>query len=121
MISVKVKTFCLMAIAVSVVGCSGSGSDSESGELVDPQIVLDDVVTVDVATPDEVVVDDATTIEVTDNTVVTDSIATPVQPVSSAQMDRYILNPLLAAIPAELSSGSSIAITSKFTANPLMH
>ena len=45
--------------------------------------------------------------------------ATPVQTVSSAQMDAFVANPLLAAIPTELSGGAPVA-TSNFITNPLM-
>lgn len=103
----KAKWVCLVAFTALAV--SGCGKSSSTDEVVvaetDPLIVVDDPV-------------DA---EVTPTTEATDGIATPVVAVSSAQMDAFVTNPLVAEIPAELNGGSSTAVSRGYVTNPLIN
>ena len=104
MTSDKATAICLVALALVVSGCSGR---EDSAELPN-----DDVI--DVTGPDPIV------IEVPLETDTDDSIATPVTPVSSFEMDGFIINPLLTAIPSEVGGSSSSVVPRGFAANPLM-
>ena len=113
MISDKTKLLCLIAVALTVSGCGGSGgSGSENGsvEVIDPQVILED----------EVNTVGTTTNESVDVNETSGGFATPVASVSSMEMDAFIQNPLVAAIPSELSSSSSNAQSSGFITNPLL-
>jgi len=118
MMSNQTKTLCLMAVALIVSGCSGGGGD----EVTVPLIVDDGAIVTDGTTiaDDTIAMDDTTISEVVDSTDTSDGIATPVQPVGSVQMDAFVTNPLLAAIPAELTRSASVATSNNYVTNPLM-
>lgn len=109
----KTKWVCLIAVVLAASGCGKSGGtgDTQGVENDDPQIVVDDVIDTDVAP----------IAEVTDTTEVTDATAVPVAAVSSAKMDAFVTNPLLAEIPAELSGATSIAVPRDYVTNPLIN
>jgi len=111
------KLFCLIAFALTVSGCGG-GDTSGSQVLVDDPLNTGDTVVTDGIAG---VGGDSTVITETDlsDMETINGTATPVQTVSSAQMDAFVANPLLAAIPTELSGGAPVA-TSNFITNPLM-
>jgi len=116
MMSNQTKTLCLMAVALIVSGCSGGD------EVTVPLIVDDGAIVTDGTTiaDDTIAMDDTTISEVVDSTDTSDGIATPVQPVGSVQMDAFVTNPLLAAIPAELTRSASVATSNNYVTNPLM-
>lgn len=95
---------CILAFALVASGCSSR----DSNELTtDAQTSNDDA-------PDRIV------IEVTPSTDTSDGTATPVAPVSTFEMDDFVSNPLLRAIPAELDDGDTPAPTS-YVVNPLIN
>jgi hypothetical protein len=79
--------------------------------IADPQILNDGALNTD----------GTATAEVTLSTDTSDGIATPVASVSAAQMDAYIDNPLLTAIPTELNGGTNTGLPSSYITNPLMN
>lgn len=97
MISDKVKTLCILAAMLTASGCGSSGGDG----VTDPQILLDDAVASGVTA--------------------SDGFATPVASVSSGQMDAYVDNPLVKAIPVELNGGASNASSGNYITNPLIN
>lgn len=141
MISDRTKLLCLMAAFAITAGCGGGGSENSGGsEIADPLVAVEDPI---VATDDAVVATteatdgseisdvqvaasddpDITVIaapEVADSVETSEATATPVTSVSSSQMDAYIENPLVAAIPAELSSDISTTLPG-FITNPLLN
>ncbi len=104
MTSDKATAVCLVVFALVASGCSGREDGVE--------LPNDDVVDVD--DPDRIV------IEVQLGTETDDSIATPVTPVSSFEMDSFIVNPLLTAGPSEVDGSSSNVVARAFTINPLV-
>lgn len=135
MLSNTTKMLGSLTLALSVAGCSGSGDESDGAGSAVPQVPLDDAIDAVVTTEDDDAVDTivgaetdgegnavGTTItEVTDSTDTSAGTATPVEPVSTVQMDAFIENPLVAAIPPELRSVASVAKSRSFVTNPLMH
>jgi len=84
------KLFCSLAIALATAGCGGSG-DSESAAATEAASSAD----------------------------TSDGVASPVQPISSAQMDAFVSNPLLSRVPEELKGGT--AQSSSYVSNPLIN
>jgi len=105
MTSDKATAVCLVVFALVVSGCSGREGDDNV------ELPNDDVIDVD--SPNPIV------IEVPLETDTDDSIATPVTPVSSFELDGFIVNPLLTAIPSEVGGGSSSVVSREFAVNPL--
>lgn len=108
MISDKTKILCCIVFTLTVSGCSGSGGD----EIGDTPILIDDGTNTDITT---------TTAEVAVGTETSESFATPVASVSSAQMDKYVENPLVTTIPSELIDGNSNAHSRSYITNPLIN
>jgi len=117
MINDKRRIFCLIAFVFVVSGCISSSDDVtelDDVSTVDDVIISDDgVVTTEVTT--EVTAEEALTASDA-----TDATAAPVAQVSSAQMDAFIKNPLIAPIPAELQNNASAIAAQGFIANPFM-
>jgi len=107
MISYNTKMLCLIVFTIGASGCSSGGGDSTN----DPLIIVDDITNPGTTT----------TTEVTIGTETSDSFATPVVAVSSAQMDEYVINPLLAPIPSELASGNTADKSRRYVTNPLIN
>ena len=104
MISEKVKLLCLPALMLAISGCSNSGSD----DITDTQPFFDDTASLEL-------------IEATASTDTSDGTATPVASVSSGQMDAYVDNPLVTAIPTEIKDDTSNASTGNYITNPLIN
>jgi len=112
MISYNTKMLCLIVFTIGASGCSSGGGDSTNDPVInDPLIIVDDITNPGTTT----------TTEVTIGTETSDSFATPVVAVSSAQMDEYVINPLLAPIPSELASGNTADKSRRYVTNPLIN
>lgn len=112
------KLIFLAAISALASGCGGS--DSATNDSVDPQLATDEVIVTTASDAISADVTDGSEIEPETATETSIGIAIPVQPVSSSQMDTFIQNPLVAAIPTELSGSSSTSVSSNFMINPLV-
>lgn len=105
----KIKILCAIVFALTVSGCGSGGG--EDGDIADP-----------VALPLENTVntEDTTTSELTVSMDTSESTATPVQPVSTVQMDAFVENPLVTVIPSELASVMATQSSTRFVKNPLI-
>lgn len=103
------------AFTLTVAGCSGR--DNDEGSVVQGSNIT---ITVPEDTTDTSNVTTTAT-EPTVSTETTDGTATPVAQVSSAQMDRFIKNALLAEIPSELDGSTTTAVAASFIVNPLLN
>ena len=112
----NIKILCLIAITLTASGCGGDSDTDTQLSQNDNALITDETAT----TTTEATIDDIATTELTDSTDTSGGIATPVQPVSSAQMDAFVGNPLLTAIPTELNGGTLTVLPGSFIINPLM-
>jgi len=109
MINDKSKLIAAVAVTLIISGCSSG----DSGGSADSQTMLDD--------PIAGTANEATTPEVTVSTQTSTGLAVPAIPVSSAQMDAFVKNPLVASIPAELNGSSTNALSRRYITNPLVN
>lgn len=103
------KMLGLLAFALAISGCSGGGSGDDTVEVADVPMPSDDAVV-------------SVEAELSDGAIASaDGVATPVESVSSGQLDRFIDNPLVNAIPAELDGSASNGVSASYIANPMMN
>jgi len=110
MIFDKAKLLCLVAFTLTASGCGSSNSNEPGAETTEPLMLVDDVVSSE----------GATTSELTVSTETSGGVADSVTPVSSFQMDEYVENPLVTAVPAELDGTTSTRVPAGYITNPLM-
>ena len=103
MISDKGKMLCLIAFTLTASGCGGGGGNGDGN--LEPEILTGDG-------------SDATT-EVTNGIDTSDGTASSVIPVSSAELESFVENPLITAIPSELDNGTATGLSSEYITNPL--
>jgi len=113
----KAKFIGLVAFAIVASGCSSSDDsdqlpNDDSVNLNDPEPVV--IVVTDNSEPPEV------TDEVTDDIDASEGSPTPVTPVSSFEMDEFIVNPLLTPVPPELEVAATTGLPDNFVVNPLL-
>jgi len=100
----KIKILSLVALTLTISGCgSNDGADDNQALVNDGTDTLN-----------------GNGIDVPSSIQTSGGTATPVPSISSAQMSEFIGNPLLAAIPAELSGSKSGSSSSVNIGNPLL-
>lgn len=106
----KARVLCLIAFTLTASGCGNNNSNEPGAETTEPLILLDDALSTDGTTATELTV----------NTDTSDGLASSVTPVGSFQMDEYVENPLVTAVPAELNGAMSTSVSADYITNPLM-
>ena len=112
MISDRTRILCLAAVVSVIGGCGGGGS---SGDSAAEQVAADGApggIGAGGSSPSS---------EVDGATETSGGVATGVPAISSAEMDDFVKNPLVSAIPSELNDGTARVASSEFIINPLMN